>query len=326
MSRDPAIVSKTMSRIKGRDTGIERKLREKLSEKGFHYLVCSKKAFGHPDILFLKEKVAVFADSEFWHGYNFGVAREKIKSHRDYWITKIEGNIRRDHLVNKTLEEEGYKVMRFWGFEISEDLDAVVDAIALEVGKRRKAIEAARSPKERTTLSYYEKEGKTLLLYRDKKENDLNEGKYVGIGGHIEKGESISAAAKREFKEETGMEVTLQRYRGKVDFVDLSQNPSYAERMYLFRVIGAKGELRECDEGELGYFDTAKLSSLPMWEGDRLFLPLVNGSETFHLLLCYESGRLAFSISLSPKVNPKKKASKRGKQEKRKGKKEEKTS
>lgn len=326
MSRDPAIVSKTMSRIRGRDTGIERKLRQKLSEKGLHYLVCSKKAFGHPDILFLKEKVAVFADSEFWHGYNFDVAREKIKSHRDYWIAKIEGNIKRDKLVNNTLKAEGYKVMRFWGFEINEDLDAVVDAIAFEVGKRRKAIIAAAHPKEKTTLSYYEKEGKTLLLYRDKKANDLNEGKYVGIGGHIEEGESIAKAAKREFKEETGMDVTSQVYRGKVDFVDLSHDPAYAERMYLFRVDGAKGELRECDEGELGYYDSATLDCLPMWEGDRLFLPLVNGSEPFHLLLCYESGRLAFFIPLSRKVNPKKRAHQRARQGKTKGKKEEKTS
>lgn len=326
MSRDPAIVSKTMSRIKGRDTGIERKLRKILSEKGLHYLVCSKKAFGHPDILFVKEKVAVFADSEFWHGYNFASAKEKIKSHQDYWIPKIEGNIRRDALVNNTLEGEGYKVMRFWGFEINEDLEGVANAIATEVTKRRKAIEAAAAPKERTTLSYYEKDGKTLLLYRDKKANDLNEGKYVGIGGHIEEGESIGQAAKREFKEETGMEVVSQTYRGKVDFVDFSDNRVYAERMYLFRVNEAKGELRECDEGELGYFDSSKLGDLPMWEGDRLFLPLVNGSGAFHLLLCYESGRLSFFIPLTPKVNSKKGLSKKGEQRKRKGKKEEKTS
>ena len=129
MKRDPAVVSFTMSHIKGRDTGIEMKLRKELYRRGFRYRANSKYIFGHPDISFKKYKVVVFCDSEFWHGYHFEENKTKIHSHTDYWIPKIERNISRDQEVNAHLLEEGYTVLRYWGFEIEKDLPRVADEI-----------------------------------------------------------------------------------------------------------------------------------------------------------------------------------------------------
>jgi len=122
-----------MSRIKGKNTGIEISLRKELTKRGLHYRHNSHFVFGHPDVSFKGYKVAVFCDSEFWHGYNFEVAKSKIHSNTDYWITKIERNIARDKKVNEELAGEGFIVVRFWGNEINDDVslcaDKVVDAL-----------------------------------------------------------------------------------------------------------------------------------------------------------------------------------------------------
>ena len=127
--RSEATVSYTMSRIRGKDTGIEMKLRKELYRRGFRYRANSKSIFGHPDISFKKYKVVVFCDSEFWHGYHFAENKTKIHSHTDYWIPKIERNISRDQEVNAHLLKEGYTVLRYWGFEIEKDLPRVADEI-----------------------------------------------------------------------------------------------------------------------------------------------------------------------------------------------------
>ncbi len=121
MKRDEATVSYTMSRIKGKDTGIELSLRKELYALGFRYRANSNKVFGHPDISSKKYRIAVFCDSEFWHGYRFEENEAKIKSNRDYWIPKIRRNIARDKEVNEHLAKEGYAVIRFWGKEIEKD-------------------------------------------------------------------------------------------------------------------------------------------------------------------------------------------------------------
>ncbi len=120
-ARSKETISYTMSRIKGKNTGIELALRKELTEMGLRYRCNSKYIFGHPDISFKGYKVAVFCDSEFWHGYQFEENKEKLHSNVSYWVNKIERNIKRDKLVNETLKKEGYTVIRFWGTEINED-------------------------------------------------------------------------------------------------------------------------------------------------------------------------------------------------------------
>lgn len=140
-----------------------------------------------------------------------------------------------------------------------------------------------------TTLAYIEKGDSYLLLYRNKKNNDFNKGKYVGIGGKIEKGESIVACMKREIKEETNLDVLKYKYLGKIDFI----NPSCAnERMYLFKVFNVKGDLTECNEGSLEYIKKSDMNKIPVWEGDKLFIPLLEQDKVFYLKLIYDGDKL----------------------------------
>ncbi len=134
--RSEATISYTMSRIRGKDTSIEVKLRKELYRRGYRYRTNSKYIFGHPDISFKKYKVAIFCDSEFWHGKNFEVNKAKLHSNLDYWIPKIERNIARDEEVNVHLKAEGYTVIRFWGEEINKNLSGCVDKIEEELAKR----------------------------------------------------------------------------------------------------------------------------------------------------------------------------------------------
>lgn len=127
--RSEATISYTMSRIKGKDTSIEVKLRKELYRLGYRYRANSKYIFGHPDISFKEYKVVIFCDSEFWHGYNFEENKKRLHSHLDYWIPKIERNIARDKEVNEELERQGYTVLRFWGNEINKDLPSCIAKI-----------------------------------------------------------------------------------------------------------------------------------------------------------------------------------------------------
>ncbi|MCR4792144.1 MAG: NUDIX domain-containing protein [Lachnospiraceae bacterium] len=139
----------------------------------------------------------------------------------------------------------------------------------------------------RSTLCYIEKEGKLLLLFRNKKENDPNEGKWIGIGGGIEDGETPEECVVREVREETGLTLTAYHYHGIVKFVSESWED---EEMHLFSASGFEGELASCcDEGELSWIDKDKVMSLPMWEGDRYFLgALLQGKERINMQLVYE--------------------------------------
>ena len=127
--RSQETISYTMSRIKSKDTSIEIKLRKELHKRGIRYRCNSKYVFGHPDISMKGYKIAVFCDSEFWHGYNFEINKEKIHKHQGYWIPKIERNIQRDNEVNAFLKEHGYIVLRFWGSEINKDVVSCADKI-----------------------------------------------------------------------------------------------------------------------------------------------------------------------------------------------------
>jgi DNA mismatch endonuclease (patch repair protein) len=136
--RSPEQISKNMKKIKNKDTKIEVLLRKELWSRGLRYRKNYKGAFGKPDIAFPECKVAVFCDSEFWHGYNWGKERKKeFKSNADFWIKKIEKNIQRDAEVNKKLEEEGWIVLRFWGNEIKKETKRCADIIE-EVVRQKK--------------------------------------------------------------------------------------------------------------------------------------------------------------------------------------------
>ncbi|CBK95944.1 T/G mismatch-specific endonuclease [[Eubacterium] siraeum 70/3] len=120
---------RNMQAVKNKDSEIELLLRKELWSRGLRYRKNSKRVFGHPDIVFMGKKIAVFCDSEFWHGYDWVHKKEDIKSRRDFWIPKIERNIQRDIEVNETLRSEGWTVLRFWGKEIKKNLDECADKI-----------------------------------------------------------------------------------------------------------------------------------------------------------------------------------------------------
>ena len=115
-------ISYNMSRIKNKDSAIEIALRKELWSRGIRYRKNVKTIFGKPDIAFIGKKIAVFCDSEFWHGYNWEERKKDFKSNQEFWIPKIEKNIQRDKEVSEKLQSEGWIVIRFWGKEIKKDV------------------------------------------------------------------------------------------------------------------------------------------------------------------------------------------------------------
>lgn len=118
-----------MSKIKGKDTSIELKLRKELYKRGIRYRKNSKEIYGHPDISIKKYKIAIFCDGDFWHGYNWAEREHDLKSNRGYWVKKIEKNMEKDIEVNHVLDYLGYTVIRVWEHEIEKDLKGVADMI-----------------------------------------------------------------------------------------------------------------------------------------------------------------------------------------------------
>lgn len=126
---------KNMQAVKNKDSQIELLLRKELWKQGLRYRKNSKAVYGHPDIVFIGKKVAVFCDSEFWHGYDWENRKNDIKSNREFWITKIERNMARDVEVNNYLREHGWTVLRFWGKEIQRNVERCAEIIVGEVKK-----------------------------------------------------------------------------------------------------------------------------------------------------------------------------------------------
>ena len=144
-----------------------------------------------------------------------------------------------------------------------------------------------------TTLCYVEQEGKYLMLLRNKKAEDENAGKWIGVGGKFQEGESPQDCLLREVREETGLRLTRYRFRGIVTFVSDRYETEY---MHLFTAQGFEGELTPCDEGELRWVEKEKVLSLPLWEGDREFLRLLwEDAPFFSLKLVYQGDRLVSS-------------------------------
>lgn len=150
-----------------------------------------------------------------------------------------------------------------------------------------------------TTLCYIEKENKYLMLHRVKKENDCNKDKWIGVGGKFEEGESPEECLLREVYEETGLTLTNYKFRGIVTFVSDEWEGEY---MHLFTADAydeelAENSMRDCNEGELVWIPKQEIEKLNLWEGDKIFLRLLQEREEFFSLkLRYEGEKLKESI------------------------------
>lgn len=145
-----------------------------------------------------------------------------------------------------------------------------------------------------TTLCYIEQDDCYLMLHRIRKKNDANEGKWIGVGGHFEEGESPEECLIREVYEETGLTLTSYRLRGIITFVSDEWGSEY---MHLYTADGFEGSLEaamaNCREGVLKWVPKREVPNLPVWEGDRIFLRLLLEKENiFSLKLEYEGDKL----------------------------------
>ena len=127
---------KNMQAVKNKDSKIEVMLRKELWRRGLRYRKNVNSVCGKPDIAFIGKKIAVFCDSEFWHGYDWENRKHDFKSHQEFWIPKIERNMQRDVEVNEKLESEGWLVLRFWGKDIKKRTAECVDVIEKAVKER----------------------------------------------------------------------------------------------------------------------------------------------------------------------------------------------
>ena len=146
-----------------------------------------------------------------------------------------------------------------------------------------------------STLCYIENQnGEYLMLHRVKKKNDVNQDKWIGVGGKFEDKESPEDCILRETYEETGLQLTDYRYRGLVTFVNTIYETEY---MHLFTATGWEGEIGECSEGNLEWVRKSEVPSLPIWEGDKIFLRLLADEEPFFSLkLSYDGGVLVGAV------------------------------
>ncbi len=145
-----------------------------------------------------------------------------------------------------------------------------------------------------STLCYIEQDGRYFMLHRTVKKNDVNKDKWIGVGGHFEEDESPEECLQREVKEETGYTLTSYQYRGIVTFIS---GNGVTEYMSLFTADGFEGEATACDEGELRWVEKDKVYDLNIWEGDKIFLRLLDErKEFFSLKLVYDGhDRLVFA-------------------------------
>ena len=129
MKKTKEQISFNMKQVKNKDSKIEIALRKELWSRGLRYQKNVTNIFGKPDLVFKGKKVAVFCDSEFWHGYNWEERKKDFKSHQEFWIPKIERNMERDKEVTEELQKQGWTVLRFWGKEIKKNAGGCADII-----------------------------------------------------------------------------------------------------------------------------------------------------------------------------------------------------
>jgi 8-oxo-dGTP diphosphatase len=140
------------------------------------------------------------------------------------------------------------------------------------------------------TLCYVQKDGKTLMIHRTKKKNDIHEGKWNGLGGKFEPGESPEDCVVREVSEESGLRLTSYTLRGFLTFPLFAQGEDWYA--FVFTADGFEGELIDPAEGYLEWIDNENLLDLNLWEGDRIFLPWLNQPGFFSGKFSYEEGKL----------------------------------
>lgn len=150
-----------------------------------------------------------------------------------------------------------------------------------------------------TTLCHIEKDGSYLMLHRIKKENDLNRDKWVGIGGKFEDKESPEECNLREVYEETGLTLKDAEYRGIVTFVSDKWETEY---MHIFYSDSFSGKIKDCDEGVLEWVRKERLFSLPIWEGDKIFLRLLEENAPFFSLKLEYKGDTLLKAVLNGKI------------------------
>ena len=145
-----------------------------------------------------------------------------------------------------------------------------------------------------TTLCYIQRDDQYLMLHRIRKHKDPNQNKWIGVGGGIEEGETPDQCLLREVKEETGLTLTSWKKRGVIDFISDTWED---EIMHLYTADGFTGEIIDCDEGVLQWVKIADVLTLPLWEGDRVFLKLLQqDAPYFHLRLQYHGEALADAV------------------------------
>ncbi len=141
-----------------------------------------------------------------------------------------------------------------------------------------------------STICYIKKNNKTLMLHRIKKENDIHQGKWIGLGGKMEEGETPEECIVREVKEESGLRIKKPRLRGILTFPKFKDNEDWY--VFLFTAKEFEGELIESQEGTLQWIDDTEIFNLNLWEGDKLFLKWLEDNRLFSGKLVYENGRL----------------------------------
>ena len=189
--------------------------------------------------------------------FNF-VKNVRIDTHKDNFV------------MQNALDKEGFKEC---------------GVIYLKDGNPRIAYQKIKIDRY-STCCYLKKDEQYLLLYRNKKKNDYNKGKWIGVGGGLEKDETPDQCAIREIKEETGLDVHSLECAGEVDFI----YDGYFEKMFIYEITDFSGNLIDCNEGELRWIPIKDIYDYPMWEGDKVFLPLlINHESYFKIRLIYEN-------------------------------------
>ena len=141
-----------------------------------------------------------------------------------------------------------------------------------------------------STLCYLKKNGKTLMMHRTKKDKDVHEGKWNGLGGKFLKGESPEECVIREVKEESGLRIKKPQLRGVMTFPSFKDKEDWV--VFLFTASEFTGRLKECDEGKLEWIEDKKLSALNLWEGDKIFFEWLKEGRFFSAKFVYKNKRL----------------------------------
>lgn len=135
----PSLLSYNMSKIRGYNNNLERKLRKEMRARGIYgYRIDDKSVIGTPDICYKGLKIAIFVDGDFWHGFDWDKRKCQLTTlNKTFWINKIERNMERDRQITYALEQNGWTVLRFWEHEINQDSQACVQRIEEQVKFKR---------------------------------------------------------------------------------------------------------------------------------------------------------------------------------------------